>query len=460
MTALPLIIKELSSSGELIRTITCEPGFVTVFRSHHYAELRPYQRILAGVGGAEHLSIFVGENPYAAHEHPLIGFGEQFKPADGTVKNYLITAGVPEDGVLSLLSGYNIERTLDTLCSQLTPSDARIVRLSALLYSKPPVAVLNDPFEPIPSQLRERFAELIVAYARTTPAVVLVPSLSYRPEAWIDNEFIMRTQVGETRQKTIGFASVPSDVRSALQQVRSEFNQIQDKPARTAAAITGLTATSLEATIAEGTGSERPQSSNTKPASLTRPIEGIIPLAGSLVLVAAVSALGYYLFRHQQQEVVDRSMIIETASLSTEATQEPTPSQPLTPEASEAPTPPPTPVPDTTHLGTYPEFVKVSILHAFEGTSTLSAPAESQPGVKPALIEAERDQNSPSDFLQMLQGASAQNQNAQDTNHQESSYQPQEEQPQSTSEEDMSWEQRREMMRQRFLESIREASQE
>ena len=56
---------------------------------------------------------------------------------------------------------------------------------------------------------------------RSKERIIIIPAMSYRPQAFIGNEFVNRIQVGENLQKTIGFSGGESDVNQMVNQVRS-----------------------------------------------------------------------------------------------------------------------------------------------------------------------------------------------------------------------------------------------
>jgi|GEM_PF-1099581 len=222
-----LQIKLLSKSGELLNCITCYAGQVSVFRAYSPAELKPYQRALAGLPGPERFSIILDDTPFVPEEHIFIGFGERFGAgeSDLTVNDFLLNSGVPQNAVFSLLVSYSMENFAAAKCSSLPSCEERRLRLLAATYSTDKVVILNDPFEPISAHWRERFAELLVSYARSKEQIVIVTSLTYRPDIWIDNEYIDRIQVGENIQKTIGFGSSRSSMNALIDQVRATIKQ-------------------------------------------------------------------------------------------------------------------------------------------------------------------------------------------------------------------------------------------
>jgi hypothetical protein len=79
---------------------------------------------------------------------------------------------------------------------------------------------LSDPLEPLGNQWRDRFAELLVQFASTHKALIVVTNLSTRPASWIDNAAVARIQVGDEIQRTIGFGSEQSKAQAIVQQLR------------------------------------------------------------------------------------------------------------------------------------------------------------------------------------------------------------------------------------------------
>lgn len=228
MPATKLQIKHLSSSGELIQCVNCHGGFITVFRSHANTELAAYQRALSGVPGPERFVILLDNQPFEPTEHTLIGFGEHFSQQDGSVADLLGRAGLPEGAADAFLMSFGLDGIAAKACNSLTNCEERRVRLLAAMHAPNTVLVLNNPFEPIASQWRERFAESLVSSAKNQKRIIAVTSLSYRPQCWIDNELIARTQIGEHSQRTIGYGQSPSDMNKILTQVRAIIKEEQE----------------------------------------------------------------------------------------------------------------------------------------------------------------------------------------------------------------------------------------
>ena len=469
-----LIIKQLSRSGEVLRTISCASGFVTVFRSHHYADLKPYQHALAGIAGADRFIISLDETNYEPSLCTLIGFGERFESTDGTSRQFLERAGVPSDGVLSILAMFNLEKCVDVLCTELSPGEGRMIRLSALTYARSQVVILNDPFESIPNQWRDRFAENITLHARTIPAIVLVTSLSSRPESWIDNEFIVRTQVGETRQKTIGFGSAPSEMRQMIDQVREEMRSEEEQasgvdvplplnPQKDSGAEIRLPGDKQATLISweEGApeGSDDAPSTESIPPPPSRSLPWIRVASGGL-LILLVS--GSYLFivqeKHKTPSVATLENVVTPARQTKDTATAPSivaANLKVTPTAILSTA---TPVAEKLILDDYPSEIRTSIIHLVEGISPpigseSDAPAEEAP--KPALVKSV---GKSANLLQMLENANGSTAPA--AGGEATSEIADAPAPVNGNDDQMSWEERREVMRQKFLESIRAASEQ
>jgi hypothetical protein len=226
-----LQIKLLSQSAELLSITNCSAGHISVLRAESPGELRPYQRALSGNKGKERFIITVDGVEYKTEDHNLIGFGE-IPPHSGlTVSQYLSSVGLIDGAITGLLMSFGIEGIEQKSCSALTPDEERKVRLFAATTQPAKVIVINEPFEPIMSSWRERIAEFLSDFVRTKNGLVVVTSLSYRPDSWIDNATISRHQVGQSLRKTIGFGSLDSEDSQFINQLRDQIQAEHNSPA-------------------------------------------------------------------------------------------------------------------------------------------------------------------------------------------------------------------------------------
>ena len=241
-----LQIKLLSNSGELLNVVSCFSGQTSVLRASSPSELKPYQRALAGIQGPEKFSISIDGEEYRPADHNLIGFGERLQFDDITVSALLEQAGFQTHTVEPFLLSFGLDGTASKRCKDLSEDEVRRLRLIAATYSPERVLILNEPFEPIASQWRERFAELLSNFARSKSGLVVVTSTSYRPECWIDNDTVARIQVGQNLQRTIGFGAAGSDTTNLMNQVRDfareEAKKEQHRETTIAAAAAAATA--------------------------------------------------------------------------------------------------------------------------------------------------------------------------------------------------------------------------
>jgi hypothetical protein len=220
-----LQIKQLSPNGQLLNCVNCYSGQVSVLRTTVHAAIQPYINAFAGIPGPERFVIELNQEPYAAHAHNLIGFGERFVSEDGTAGEFLARNKIPVNQLHSLFISFGLENCKDLLCTKLSRCEERRLRILAAVYDANKILIINDPFDPISTEWRERFAELLVNFVRTKSQIAIIPFLSYRPECWIDNEFIARIQVGEAIQKTIGFASQSTNIQAMINQIREEHKK-------------------------------------------------------------------------------------------------------------------------------------------------------------------------------------------------------------------------------------------
>ncbi|MCB0335013.1 MAG: hypothetical protein KDD62_01865, partial [Bdellovibrionales bacterium] len=226
-----LQIKLLSKSGELLNVVNCQAGHVTVLRANTHAELQPYQRALTGVPGPERFSINLDGQEFKAAEHVMLGFGKDFLDAK-SVEDFLASYGVPRTALKSVLMSYGLDQYAKEKVGSIGECPQRRVQLLAATYTPDKVLVLNNPFQPLSNEWKDAFAELILTFAKNKSAIVIVTSLTFRPQSWIGNELIARVQVGSTLQKTIGFGSDQEAMREMLEQVRASTSKPATAPAQ------------------------------------------------------------------------------------------------------------------------------------------------------------------------------------------------------------------------------------
>ncbi len=501
MSERQLQIKLLSRSGELLNVVNCFAGQVSVFRATAASDLMPYYRALAGIPGPERFSITFNSRPYSPQENILIGFGENFSLSEGSqsVREFLLTHQVPDSAVDSMLMSYGLPDRADKTCSSLTPHEERVLRILAATYSTDKALVINDPFEPIINQWRERIAELLVTYARSKQEVVIVPVLSHRPECWIDNEFIARIQVGENVQKTIGFGSSATDINTVLNQLRQEYHSgATSRPTLSiggAGMLGGVLSEATSLGAKEGPHSTVDAVSGTAQdtAATHTPSPWTIGIIGSSVAAAILVgiAVGTGILRTRGTETATDTVALvhESSSENSETKGIPSTAVPLLPSplptvnvAQTLPEVAPT-IPQVLStppqaqeqaekdikqyvLDLYPPAIKRSVLETFEGApssdgeavrkSVMRAPRVSENQAEPAKAsdKQRRETNAAAaGLLSMLQSASDTGEGLPEEvrNTNTNSIQ----QPEM---ENLSPEQRRELIRQKFLEAIQKAA--
>lgn len=220
-------LKLLSNSGELLNVANCCAGKISVLRASTPSDLRPYQRALGGSSGKDNLEILCDGQAFHPDQHTLIGFGEQSPTIGLTVREFATKQGVSELALPTQLLTIGLEEIIDKRCSELTLDQEARLRLLGATGDPDKAIILNDPFENISSKWRERVAEMLAEFTSSRNALIIIPSLSYRPEAWIANETIERIEVGQTSQRTIGFGAAGSQSNAPIDDIR---NQLRSDP--------------------------------------------------------------------------------------------------------------------------------------------------------------------------------------------------------------------------------------
>ena len=97
------------------------------------------------------------------------------------------------------------------------------MQLLTAMYQSGKAVILNLPFEPISSTWREKYASYLVEQCEANNKIIVVVNMDYRPESWVENPSILRVQLGEDVHKTIGFGTSASGVQDLIDNIRSSI---------------------------------------------------------------------------------------------------------------------------------------------------------------------------------------------------------------------------------------------
>jgi ABC-type multidrug transport system ATPase subunit len=483
-----LQIKLLSNSGELLNLVTCHAGQVSVFRGASPSEIRPYQRALTGSAGRERFSISLDGSDFVSDNHNLVGFGEPAPHHGMSVREFLHHSGFLEGSIEGILISYGLAHVGDALCDNLPQDEERRIRLISATNSPDKILIANEPFEPIATTWRERFAELLLSFARSRKGMVVVTSLSHRPECWIDNESIARIEVGQTAQRTIGFRTQDSNNANFVKQLREmqgdeeKVRQLLEHTESGASSDTkSSTSAHAIASAAIGTTTFAREGAFEAPPG-TRAVASRFPFSAALLTtlgglsIAAVGAL----YMTRQPEPLSQTAALAPTTIESATSNQTTPTnQSSTPapdsldrnsKLDNSKTDPsnvssatsPTTVASGIELAQqpqpklvldeYPDVIRVSLLQTARGI--LSSPQDDYEGAPPAAAPTTARPAQTGNLFTLLQGASSKESGENSTAPE--SYQPS---PESDPEQYQDAEERREAIRQKFLEAIRSAAE-
>ena len=461
-----------SNSGELLHVATCHAGKISVLRASSPGELRPYQRALCGSNAKDNLEILVDGSAYQSEDHTSIGFGEPSPTVGLTVREFLTRrSGISELSINTQLLSIGLEEIADKRCGELSLDQEARLRLLAASVDADKVLVLNDPFENISSKWRERVAEILANFAKSRDALIIIPSLSYRPDAWIENDAVTRIEVGQTSQKTIGFGSAGPLDNAALEEIRRKLVSDQDSARR------GGVAAGLAAGI---TGGIKPSDLNADVSTVTSKGSSLFT-ATKLVFTLIGSSVGGWALYTAVNQMMDTSKTPQAPPKAIVATAQKDPGSAqqkntnigdkrdsdnkiTVAEAapSKANVKPMAPQADLYVLDTYPSVIKASILDTARGVTGF-VPSETQ---APSSVSNKRtDSGNLFSLLAAASDSKSKNTNT-DTGRlpyaNDNSYEDDdgfEEEPEPDSDNMSAEEAQREQIRQRFLEAIRASAE-
>jgi ABC-type thiamine transport system ATPase subunit len=461
-------LKLLSNSGELLNVATCCAGKISVLRASTPSDLRPYQRALAGSSAKDNLEILCDGAQFHPDVHTLIGFGEPSPTLGLTVKEFLKSRGMSELASGTQLMSFGLDDIADKRCAELTLDQESRLRLLAATSDPDKVLILNDPFDNIAGKWRERVAEVLADFARTRNALIIIPSLSYRPEAWIENNAIERIEVGQTAQRTIGFGSAGSQSNAEIDQIR---NQLRADPRFAGQAGPNDQRAAATGALAGMAAGIRPQDFNPMAADVAAK-KSLLPVFGKLLFALVGSSVGGWAIytavnmptkSAENNKASDRVAALQQPPAAPEQRSEqpdpkrvandpqPNVNKPAIPAASQAALVKAPEVQAAYLLDTYPAAIKASILDTVRGNIDFASGSE-----KIVAEPAPQKQGDSGNLFSLLEKASNSKTEAPNGYTGNPSYIANEEEPAEDNTASMSPEDaQREAIRNRFLEAIR-----
>jgi hypothetical protein len=470
-----LQLKLTSNSGELLSVVTCYAGRISVLRAATPSDLRPYQRALSGSDAKDNLQILCDGSDFRPEQHVTIGFGEPSPTLGLSVKEFLAKLGVSDVAMHSLLLSIGLEAIAEKHCSELSPEQDARLRLIAATTNPEKVVVLNDPFENISNQWRERAAELLANFARSRNAILVIPSLTYRPECWIDNQIVDRIEVGQTSQRTIGFGSAGSQSNASMADLREQLRrdprfaaQMEKQDSSNRAAPVALAAS-----LAAGINPERLSESGTSQTRSSWP--WVVKTGGILSGAGIIGFVAFSFLHHPSLRLQDNLRESPSAPLSTPSSiQRQSPRQPSLDQQPKVVNPndvvsapvhaamlqKPREAPSAFVLDLYPESIKRSVMDTFLGNSNFSStpPENTTGGNAPRPAQPQQSGNLYS-LLQQAGSSSLNPGGAQNTNSNISDSTSTYPYGRDMNEDAAEEEDRRQAIRERFLAAIREAAE-
>lgn len=211
------------------------PGGVSVLMDEDGGCIGNYLKLLEQ-GDSSQVRFEVEGAPLAAEDILRVGFGDQF-PENAGIPTYLVSIGVPQDSIKTVLEAYDLSRVSYLSCAQLPASAQRQLSLLAALRSPAPILILNDPFQPFSGRWREQFASELLENLRGTKRMMIVVNMSFVPQCWQEQPELQVIDVGKMEQEAIQRAL---DIQEAQKQRAAAAAPQEENASPTAAAAIPL----------------------------------------------------------------------------------------------------------------------------------------------------------------------------------------------------------------------------
>ena len=225
-----LEIRRLGTQGETLRRIRCLPGRITVFRSFIEQELDLYTRVILGDAPGARFTVLVEDAPFERSENIFIGFRETFDQDTRTISQFLIENRMNPKVISACLLKFGLGGCEDKPLEELDEGEAETVRIVGATRQPGKILILRDPLSCVREKWREPLAQMLLDHVARRNSTVVVVRLSYRPECWIENEYISRVQLEGPRKATIGFGGTAGSDLEVLERVRREASESVPEP--------------------------------------------------------------------------------------------------------------------------------------------------------------------------------------------------------------------------------------
>lgn len=233
MTHQLLRLKQYSPAGALENIINCRAGSVTVFRANNVHLIERLRARLVGEDVDPPIEALLDGSPYLPVDHMLVGCGTVPIVGKQSASTFLQKMGVPAETAIRLMRHYGLAEVVEQECQTLDLCQATRLCILAGLYSPRGILVLDSPFSAMGYEWHETYAGLIAGAASLNNKIVVVIKLAIRPECWIDNPQIIRVQVDQLYQRTIGFGGSADEINILLEKLRqtAKSEGEQEQPA-------------------------------------------------------------------------------------------------------------------------------------------------------------------------------------------------------------------------------------
>ena len=179
-----LVLRELSSRGRFVRSITCHPGEVAVLASSENGEFDGLKEALLGQR-KNLLDMRLGEDelhPSEVYEVDIANYSWK----QPTISAILQTAGAPPAIIPELLRELGLAQAARLPAEQLDKCEMRRLCLACSFFAKSTILLYDRPFSVLTAEWREKMALFLVESIRASQRISLVFIDDAIPELWKD----------------------------------------------------------------------------------------------------------------------------------------------------------------------------------------------------------------------------------------------------------------------------------
>ncbi|MCC6220906.1 MAG: hypothetical protein IT291_06675 [Deltaproteobacteria bacterium] len=213
-----LVFRQVSSTGNFVRTVTCKPGNITIIQGGEDS-IEPFCTAMAQGSSSETVMLRLGARELYPSEVDVVKCANNMW-TERRVIDVLTRVGVSDELVSGALEYLGLADFRELSPTKLDECATRKLNFFCSLYSRSRVLCYDSPFLNMPSLWLERLAVLLEEAAQDWDKIVVMARLDRIPAFWHNSPRVLVEQISPMRTRKLSHVSSDEEMRKAVSEVR------------------------------------------------------------------------------------------------------------------------------------------------------------------------------------------------------------------------------------------------